>query len=263
MQNDTDPGIVRTFLEKLYAYVKRLYNKERMREPIAHNETIPNGAVYIVSNDGTILHVGETFPRIMRDGDIYIYGDYEYHFGEVWSHDFANSWVPIEYIEDFPPVGWGARVQNDDQRAYGDILTEIGGLPVVDLTDAFYGCAELVKAPDIPNGVKTMRGTFRNCTALQKAPNIPLSVTNLNAAFLGCVSLKHAPKIHAYVTVLGYAFYDCASLRGNVHVDVQKEYPYLDSCFAGTTQRIKLIGACSDELMERLKNTATNRNIYF
>lgn len=175
--------------------------------------------------------------------------------------DFACDWVPREYVEEFPYIGWGVRVRNVNQRAYGPILAEIGGEPVIDLTDTFYACNELVRAPEIPNGVKTMRGTFRACTSLRKAPRIPDGVTNLNATFMECTLLKTAPRIPENVTVLSFAFYNCKSLRGEVTVDLCAEHLLLDRCFAGTARRLKLNGACSAAIKERLMQTATNHNV--
>lgn len=234
-----------------------------MVKEITHNKTIPPEATYIISATGERLRAGESFPKTLRDGDIYLYEDYEYRFGEVWMRDFACDWVPREYVEDFPTFGWGVRVRNVTQRAYGPILAEIGGEPVVDLTDAFYACTELTRAPEIPNSIRTMRETFRACSALRKAPKIPDSVTNLHAAFMECISLKTAPVIHENITVLSFAFYNCKSLGGEVTVDMCTEYPMLDRCFAGTVRMIRLNGACLTETKERLAQTATNDNIKF
>ena len=65
---------------------------EMLDLPTSHNTTIPSGAVYYsemgVSNTGdytnatAIYKKGDEFPEL-QNGDVYVYGDYEYRYNVV------------------------------------------------------------------------------------------------------------------------------------------------------------------------------------
>ena len=85
-------------------------------------------------------------------------------------------------------------------------------LAVTSLEYAFIERTDLIKAPEIPDGVIDMSGTFQGCTSLEQAPGIPSSVTNMSDTFGGCTSLTQAPGIPSSVTYMSYTFLDCTSL---------------------------------------------------
>ena len=85
-------------------------------------------------------------------------------------------------------------------------------LAVTSLKYAFIGRTDLIKAPEIPDGVIDMDGTFQGCTSLEQAPEIPDGVIDMYATFQGCTSLTQAPEIPSSVTYLSHIFYGCTSL---------------------------------------------------
>lgn len=82
----------------------------------------------------------------------------------------------------------------------------------LNLREGFKACDTLVYAPQIPDGVIDLFGTFSFCRYLKESPVIPTSVTKMELTFSGCISLLSAPVIPSSVTTLFKAFSDCTSL---------------------------------------------------
>ena len=76
----------------------------------------------------------------------------------------------------------------------------------------FYGCSNLIDAPEIPVSVTNMNRTFEGCSNLKGAPIIPKCVTSMYATFSGCSSLTEAPVIPVGVTNMQSTFYKCSNL---------------------------------------------------
>ena len=171
---------------------------------IFRNATIPADGTYTVKATGDVLSAGEKFPDAPATGDIYEEGDYEYRYNCYYSY---NSWNNKETQN-----GWGVRVKDTTKSAYGEIISEIAGKPVSNMTYSFYNCASLTVAPTIPNSVTNMSNTFNNCTKLTTAPTIPNGVTVMNCTFWNCTSLTTAPTIPNSVTSMYHTFYNCISL---------------------------------------------------
>ena len=55
--------------------------------------------------------------------------------------------------------------------------------PVASMGETFWGCTNLIIAPEIPTTVVNMFNTFGECTGLRIAPEIPTSVTNMTSTF--------------------------------------------------------------------------------
>ena len=181
---------------------------------------IPTGGTYYVGVTSTTLGDysgatgiytgGNNFPAFVNDGDVYVYGDYEYRYNNRW---YNSEWQHMNY-----QGGWGVRVLSTSKEAYGSILIEINnktvntlyctfqscknlkssGLPEIpntikDMTFAFYGCTDLVTPPTLPNSVYNLTGTFQACTSLTTAPSIPSSVTNMTQTLAEC------PKLVTYI----------------------------------------------------------------
>ncbi len=127
------------------------------------------------------------------DGDTYEYGDYKYTYKSS-----SN--------------GWGVKVIDKTKVTYGPILESINGMPVTDMTDAFYKCASLTTAPAIPNSVTNMSYAFQGCTSLTSAPAIPSNVTNMIQTFKDCSALTTAPDMSnaTSVTTMYMTFYGCS-----------------------------------------------------
>ncbi len=83
---------------------------------------------------------------------------------------------------------------------------------LTDMSYCFAGCTNLAKAPDIPAGVKIVRGCFSGCENLPEAPALPESVTDMRECFSGCKKLMKAPQIPANVTNMRECFFNCGKL---------------------------------------------------
>lgn len=154
--------------------------------------------------------------------------------------DFINSKLNTIKKGDYKYTrcgdGWRVSVLDTTKTSYGPIENEIGGMPIVSLSHTFEGCKNLTTAPEIPNGVTNMFGTFSRCTSLTDASKItiPQTVEDISFAFAHCVNLINAPNIlnpknikfepvYYDMELVGYvnAFYNCPSL---ILTDNQKEY---------------------------------------
>lgn len=81
------------------------------------------------------------------------------------------------------------------------------------LSETFYGCSSLTKAPVIPSSVTQLYATFYGCKSLTTAPTIPEGVGNLTDTFSGCSSLITAPTIPEGVNIYMYGTFEgCSSL---------------------------------------------------
>ena len=163
-------------------------------------------------------------PNNLEEGDIVIYGDYEYRYNvepEYMMSDRGTMWMPI-YSGYY---GWSVILRNECMEAtsVGEMCGNIYGAQVVNMTATFCGWnvvgsnpvaygAHITEAPKIPSSVRCMYGTFESCTSLTKAPVIPSSVTVMDSTFSGCTSLTEAPVIPSSVTDMYSTFSGCTSL---------------------------------------------------
>ena len=132
-------------------------------------------------------------PENLEDGDIVLYGDYEYRYMMDQSMgDGEWSEMPFGYFSD--PLGWGValREESKTKTSVGSICNSLFGESVVSLSGAFVD-ANIVKAPAIPESVVFMRDTFANCAKLETSPEVPSIVEDMSYTYCGCVSLKSAP----------------------------------------------------------------------
>lgn len=83
---------------------------------------------------------------------------------------------------------------------------------LTDMSGCFYGCPNLVQAPDIPASVTNMRSCFNACS-ITKAPKIPEGVTDMSECFMSCSYLKEAPAIPNNVKNMKECFSSCSGLK--------------------------------------------------
>ena len=171
---------------------------------IFRNATIPAGGTYTVKATNTTLSAGKKFPDAPATGDIYVEGDYEYRYNYYYN---GSNWTTSATQN-----SWGVRAKDKTKSSYGEIISEIAGKPLTNMTRTFDNCKSLTTAPKIPSNVTKMYGTFGGCTSLTTAPEIPNSVTDMYSTFSGCTSLTTAPKIPSSVTEMQYTFKNCTSL---------------------------------------------------
>lgn len=83
---------------------------------------------------------------------------------------------------------------------------------LTDMSACFYGCTNLVQAPEIPATVTNMNSCFNGCTGLTQVPELPAAVTDMSYCFASCTGLTQSPKIPAAVTNMRFCFYQCTNL---------------------------------------------------
>ena len=211
------------------------------------------------SHATAIYLAGQEFPSMFNTGDVFVFGDYEYRYNQIWSFGFGGLWVSSHFLYDEPIYGWGVRVLDDSKTEYGEILSTINGVPVVDMHMTFRECVNMKKAPAIPRNVHSLYYGFQGCESLEVMPDIPQRVTNLGYAFSQCESLKKASCIPKDVVKLENTFYDCKRLSGKVVI--QADPYYFSHCFWGTVEPIALVGSCPANKKMMLAKTASKDNI--
>ena len=84
---------------------------------------------------------------------------------------------------------------------------------VTSLYLTFYGCLDLIQAPNIPDTVTNMRGTFVGDTNLEVVPKISNNVTDMTSTFYECSNLQEIGNISSNVLTMSYTFYGCSDLK--------------------------------------------------
>ena len=186
---------------------------------------------------------GAASSRIIPEGVTYKQGSKTYKAGEEMPSE-AKTGDKYEYLDGYGDYtytlndnGWSVKVKGSPYgyENVGEILSNINGKPVVDMTATFQMCRNLKNAPTIPSTVTNMERTFNGCIALTSAPEIPDSVTNMYYTFNGCTGLQTAPtKIPGSVTNMSHAFYNCTSLM--YIPTIQNGVKDMSYAFCGCTQ---------------------------
>ena len=191
---------------------------------------IPEGGKYYVgvtsTNAGSysgataIYTAGQAFPETVNDGDVYVYGNYEYKYNAL--HDVVWKIRP-------EGNGWGVRCIKNVAEP-GPILEYINGKPITVMQGTFNGMSNMTKAPQIPETVINMMSTFSGCKNLKSDIRIPSNIK--------CDT--HAESVFLY-----WAFYGCTSQTGTIslpcsiygkHSDIPSECPatityyHIDGC---------------------------------
>ena len=157
---------------------------------------IPEGATYYVGvtsttvgdyTGATATYVGgDEFPDTTTNGDVYVYGDYEYRYNMAVA--FGKIWTDTTSI--LPKSGWGVRAIDLTKSTYGVLPSVINGQEVIALSSTFEKCTNLLAAPTIPNTIIMTGMAFFGCEKLTAAPILPSSVEDVTLVFSGCKSLN-------------------------------------------------------------------------
>ena len=150
---------------------------------------------------------GETVPEEPAFGDVYVYGDYEYRYNAYLYNDTATKYSKNEFN------GWSVRALNTSKKAYGEILSEINGKPIVSAQYTFARCLDMETSPAIPATVTSMEGTFYYCPSLTESPVIPNGVVNLANAYYLCDAMAECPVSPSSVTNMEETFYCCSLIK--------------------------------------------------
>ena len=188
-------------------------------DEVVHYNLIPEGATYYVQvGDGTelgeystalaVYNAGESFPTTVNIGDTYVYGDYEYRYGQYYESGF-DCWF------EEGDEGWDVKVLDTSKVSYGPLISSINGKELLNMTSTFEYCTNMKESPEIPQTVKWLSFSYCYCSSLESTPEIPSSVQGMFWTFSDCIELtdEDLPNIPSNVTKLHGAFEGCHGLR--------------------------------------------------
>ena len=132
--------------------------------------------------------------------------------------DLYESLVPREDFEDpsmsiHPANGWNVFVKDETKTSYGEMLSEVDGVPVVILLQTFSACENMQVAPAIPKSVTSIGyAAFLECSSLTSIA-IPNSVTSIGCdAFSYCSGLTSITIPDTVTSIGNCAFEYCLTL---------------------------------------------------
>ncbi len=139
-------------------------------------ETVPEGGKYVDSS-GNEYGPGSLMPAVVRTGDRYEYGDYEYRFNQK-INDYS-AWITDETMN-----GWGVKLKaSSAKQEYGEINSLINNKPIISIDYLFYGCFNLKYPPVLPDSIKSMKYSFSMCIKAYEYPYLPANVEDISYAF--------------------------------------------------------------------------------
>ena len=118
--------------------------------------------------------------------------------------------------------GWWVRVVDKTKSSYGEILSEIDGVPVMSINSTFFYCENMTVAPEIPETIVDMYAAFEH-SSLTVAPVIPQSITSIAHAFSFCHALTGEIQVPCRFIGLTPPDYniaqDCSATITYYHID--------------------------------------------
>ena len=148
------------------------------------------------------------------NGQTYAHGDYIYTYSEStagWSVSLNES------------------VVTRTQTEYGEILDNIQGFPVVDMTGTFQNCAKMTGIPEIPSTVTNLTSAFSGCTSLTGTVTIDVTPTAYTSAFSGVNFKTQNLKLNGTSNIL-----DDVGLTGTnycTECNGKCDYPAIDGAY--------------------------------
>lgn len=116
-----------SYIDKTYAHIDGGTSSPGYLTLISVNSVVPEGATYYVGvtsnnvgdyNGYTAKYIaGQTMPSVVNNGDVFVYGDYEYRYDKWYSVD-NSGWVPVSEENN----GWGVRVLDNTKSSYSEII---------------------------------------------------------------------------------------------------------------------------------------------
>ena len=208
--------------------------------PETPSNVIPEDGTYYVGVTATKTGIytdytekyeaGDEFPATVSDGDVYVYGDYEYRYNKAYV-DYFSSWRDSQFFN-----GWGVRVLDNSKSSYGSILENINGKPVTGMVGTYVRCELFNDASkiQIPNTVIYMDETFKACYNLTDLSHliIPNTVTEMRETFEGCAYLEKVPALPDSVVEIPYIFYSCSML--SEVPEIPENVTNITGAFSGT-----------------------------
>ncbi len=176
----------------------------------AEQGIVPAECVYIDANGKEYLP-GEEMPAPTY-GDEFHTASYIYKLGYgLWRQPNQEGWS-LYWAERYEGAGWGVQVTDTGLMVYPDVLSEINGRFVENMDYTYERCDKLLVAPQIPETVKTLMGTFYGCSVLIRPPVLPEGIVDLFDTFAYCYALIEMPRIPASVTSMTQTFHNCHAL---------------------------------------------------
>ena len=117
--------------------------------------------------------------------------------------------------------GWNVHVIDTTKTEYEPILSEFAGVPIIALNSTFIDCENLIKAPLLPDTVKTMRFTFARCYKLKEVSNLPSSLEKMVSTFANCIALEKIVDIPKGTKNISNIFENCKGLIENLDIKIK------------------------------------------
>ena len=139
----------------------------------------------------------------------------------ITEEEFWNEILRADQLYSFPSVnGWNVIAKDRTKATYGEILSEVDGLPVMVMAYTFSCCENLETMPTIPSSVTTIGHEAFGWSGVSGELIIPDSVTAIgDYAFESCCNLTGELIIPESVTIIGnYAFSYCWGFAGDLAI---------------------------------------------
>lgn len=148
------------------------------------------------------------------NGQAYAYGDYIYTYSEQ-------------------TAGWNVTLNESvvtrTKTEYGEILDNVQGFPVVDMTETFQNCTKMTGIPEIPSTVTNLTNAFSGCTSLTGTVTIDVTPTAYTSAFSGVNFKTQNLKLNGTSNIL-----DDVGLTGTnycTECNGKCDYPAIDGAY--------------------------------
>jgi len=184
----------------------------------SHSGTIPEGGVYYVgvtnmtvgdySTATATYNPGDSFPATISEGDVYVYGEYEYRQMASDAKSIYESLIGVTFDN-----GWFVTALDKTKPSYTMALGSVNNRLATNFFATYNGNTALTTAPEIPNSTVNMSVAFEGCTSLTTVQEIPVNVTCMFQTYANCTALKTVPVIPSKVTTLYETFHNCTGLE--------------------------------------------------
>ena len=178
--------------------------------------TYPDGTTQNVAGEDLLTFEGKF--KVTENNRQYIINVKDSEANEENLNVTVNNFVKYvsyeqgDYTYTLEGSGYRVGVKDKTLTEYGEILSNIEGIPVVSMYSTFEECSNMIKSPKIPNGITNLRFAYWKCISLVEAPEIPSGVTDMYYTFTGCENLQKAPQIPNTVINMGFTFSGCKKI---------------------------------------------------
>ena len=107
-----------------------------------------------------------------------------------------------------------------NKTSFDPFLSEVDGLKVTRADWCYANCTNMKHAPNIPDGIISMRAGYLNCFRLKETPVLPNSIEDISSICQNCHSLKKIYNFPESSKNMDYSFNGCCDLY-----DIPKKIP--------------------------------------